>query len=237
MKTVEVSFKKSFVGTSNNGLTFHWLRSTYSGVLEEAIDHAVRLVYSPSVLAASPDTWGKVSNEVAYCRDGFREMMALVSNVLAPDCPLPKRVNIAFEGSYPTESNLGKVYEWLLNAFSDPEKAIFHAIRVIYFPAALAASPNICGDPSIQAERSRLLFEQRMKLAIWQSNPTEAALIANRLDKTFLASVPDDPLRVTQIPKSGSLPLSTSATAGFEIADDDDFDDDFVDVDRTLDLD
>jgi hypothetical protein len=106
MNTVEVSFKKSFVSTSDNGLTFHWLRSIYFDALEEAVDNAVRLVYSPSVLAASPNTQQDVPREVAYCRDGFEEMMALAFKVLKPDSTLPE-----FAGSYPAGSSLGKIYQ------------------------------------------------------------------------------------------------------------------------------
>jgi hypothetical protein len=216
------------------------MRSIYFDALKDAVDNAVRLVYSPSVLAASPNTCGEVLKEVAYCRDGFEEMMALTSKPLAPESAAPSRINVDFEGAYSTASNLGQVYEWLLKASGNqPTKEIFYAIRLIYLPAAIAASPKTNKDPFFQIERSRLLFEQRMKLAIWESNPTEEALIANRLDKAYQSSPFNRPVdSMADIQKTEIRTVDKAATTSTELNQGtDDFDDEYVEIDRTLDTD
>jgi hypothetical protein len=250
MNPIEVSVKKSFVGNSPNGLTFHWLRSIYFDAVEEAVDTAVRLVYSPLVLAASPETSGEVLKEVTYCREGFEEMMTLATKGLAPESPLPKRINVGFKCSYSTASNLGRVYEWLLRVTeNEPAKAIFYAIRLVYFPAAFAASPHSVGTPQLQVERSRMLFEQKMKLAIWESDPTEEALIANRLDRTYLSPSSRELSNITPPPQEpepkpepekeeADSPEPADVEASVDINQEsaaDEYDDDYVDVDRTQD--
>ncbi|HEY9828199.1 MAG TPA: hypothetical protein V6D19_22400 [Stenomitos sp.] len=242
MNTVEVRFKKSFVGTSSNGLTFHWLRCIYAEAINEAVDHAIRLVYSPSVLAASVQTQHEVSNEVTYCRERFEEMMGLTSKGFLADHPLPKRININFASSYSGGSNLARIYEWLLlKSGQNPTEPILHATRLVYLPAALAASPQPVSDPNIQVERARLLFEQRMTLAIWESNPTDSASMTKPLHQKGLALPSNNSINPSLVCQERGATLDHNASTDAEeihpTSTEEDFDDDFVDVDRTLDFD
>lgn len=189
MTTISVPFKKSFVGTSLNGQLFHWLKCTYGETVDEAIDSAVRLIYSPSSLAASSTSWGEVKEEVAYCRDAFQEMMSLVGRAPAAELPIPGRITVEFGASIELVSNLDKTYQWLIMTYgSKAIETIIHAVHLVYLPAVLAASPDSGRDPSLQVERSRIVFEQQIRKAIWESSPNDKELITSRLEQVFRAS-------------------------------------------------
>lgn len=197
MTTVLIPFKKSFVGKSLNGQVFYWLRCVYGEALGEAIDNAVRLIYSPSALAASSTTWNEVKAEVGYCRVVFEEMMDLVACSPPSKLPIPNRINVQFGATINSTVQARKAFEWLLSTYKDRAIAIIvHAVHLVYLPAVLAASPDSSKDASRQVGRSRIFFEQEMRNAIRKSSPNDAELIAHRLDQVFDALPSDEALNV-----------------------------------------
>jgi hypothetical protein len=195
MTTVFVPFKKSFVGKSLNGQVFYWLRCVYGEALGEAVDNAVRLIYSPSALAASSTTWNEVKAEVAYCRAVFEEMMDLASCAPPSKLPIPCRINVQFGASINSSAHARKAYEWLFATYENRAIAIIvHAVHLVYLPAALAASAEFSKDASLQVGRSRIFFEQEMRNAIRESSPNDSELIAHRLEQVFHASPSDESL-------------------------------------------
>lgn len=234
-------FKKTFRGTTHQGITLHWLRCTYGQGFENAISNAVKTIYAPSALVSSAESWEKVVPTVNRSRAMFRESMALSHNVPPPPKPIAERVKVTFSKTFEVASEEGQVFEWLFQ--SDGENAgnsIIHAVCLVYSPAALASSPDTKAEALLQVERSRLVFEDMMTQAIAQASVDEKALIANRLNKTFIESEIQEeaqlnlPVLPNRIQEEDSLQANGQIQAHTS---NDDFDDDFVPVDFDLDFD
>ena len=206
MKSTSYGFRKSFSRTSVKGITFHWLRYTYEKEFDAAIAKAIWTVYAPSAFAASPETCSKVSQTVMQSREVFYQMMAMVKEAPKPEETMPIRVEVLFKGSFGSRTDEASVYDWLLSRHG--EKAadfMVHAVWLVYSPAALSAFPESGRDALVQAQRSRLVFEDMMTWAVFQSSSDKTALIANRLDKTLHSSSIDEPVSQVQLPTQAQL--------------------------------
>ena len=229
MTSVFVPFKKSFVGNSLNGQVFYWLKCIYGETLGEAVDKAVRLIYSPTALAAFSTTWSDVQSEVAYCRAVFEEMMDLSTCAPPSKLPIPSRINVQFGVSINSATHTRKAYEWLFATYGNRAISIIvRAVHLVYLPAVLAASSVSREDASLQVERSRIFFEQQMRNAIRESSPNDAELIAHRLEQVFHASPSDE--SADELP-----PLPSTDSLEFDVGEED-FDDDFVPVNTDIDF-
>ena len=195
-EAVSVPFKKVFNGASENGLTFNWLKVSYGRSFEGAIADAVWIVYYPLMLASSPETWCKVTSAVVRARERFESLMKLASGSPRVGDPVPERIKVLCRNGFDLASERGKTLQWLIHTYGENAvDEILYAVWLVYFPAALASSPKTIANASLQAERSSLVFEQKMFHAITESNPDEIAVIANRLDRTFRASPTEDPVK------------------------------------------
>jgi hypothetical protein len=193
-ETVSVPFKKRLNGSSQQAQTLYWLRCSYGRSFEDAIADAVRIVYSVTALAASPETWDKVKTEVVQTREFFEAMMSLASGTPGTENPIPNRVTVQFKKAFALDSVRGRTLQWLIHTYGENAvDEVLYAVWLVYFPAALASNPKTIADASLQAERSCLVFEQKIFHAISESNPDDMAFIANRLDRTFRASPTEDP--------------------------------------------
>jgi hypothetical protein len=240
MSSFELRFNKSFVGTSKNGAIFHWLKSTFLPCkkLEDVMITAVSLLYTPKFLASLPQSDELVFREVALSRNLFQGLMNLVAASPPAARPLPKRVKISFSQSFDPDSKSGQTFEWLVGIYQEKTaEKIVQAVQWLYYPATLAAEQETAGLAEQQVERSRRLFEEFMTEAILESNPTAIALIANRLDQSYVTS-PSHQTKQTSlvVQPSREKPPPTHSLEGSHSAAED-FEDDFIEVDRTLDVD
>lgn len=195
--TVSVPFKKYFAGNSGNGVTFHWLRCIYEEDFEDAVANAVWIVYRPVMLAASPKTWGEVMPATAQSRTKFEEKMALAKGAPELTRPVPERVIIRFKKTFNLTHEIGQTFDWLIQTYAEHSiNLIVHAVRLVYYPVALAGSAESKDEALKQVERSRLVFEDKMLDAIAQTKPDDTVLIANQLDKTFTAPSRERPEKV-----------------------------------------
>lgn len=185
-ETVCIPFKKVFNGTSENGITFNWLKVSYGRSLEGAIADAVWIIYYPLMLASSPETWCKVASAVVRARERFQSLMKLASGSPSVGDSVPERIKVLSRNGFDLTSERGRTLQWLVHTYGENAvDEILYAVWLVYFPAALASNPKTIADAGLQAERSNLVFEQKMFHAISESNPEEMAVIANGLDKTF----------------------------------------------------
>lgn len=195
-EAVSVPFKKVFNGTSENGLTFNWLKVSYGRSFEGAIADAVWIVYYPLMLASSPETWCKVVPAVVCARERFQSLMKLASGSPSAGDSVPERIKVLCRKGFDLASERGRTLQWLIHTYGENAvDEILYAVWLVYFPAALASSPKTIAKASLQAERSGLVFEQKMFHAITESNPDDMAVLANRLDRTFRASPTEDPVK------------------------------------------
>ncbi len=205
-ETICVPFKKVFNGASENGKTFNWLKVSYGRSFEGAIADAVWIVYYPLMLASSPETWCKVTSAVVRARERFQGLMKLASGSPSVGDCVPERIKVLCRNGFDLASERGRTLQWLVHTYGENAvDEILYAVWLVYFPAALASNPKTIADAGLQAERSGLVFEQKMFHAISESNPDEMAVIANRLDRTFGASPTEDPVK--------DLPLAAAPEA------------------------
>ncbi len=239
-ETVTLPFKKVFNGTSENGITFHWLKCSYGQSFEDAIADAVWIMYYPLMMASSPETWCKVKPAVVRVRERFQSFMKLASGSPSTGNSVPERIRVLFQNDFDLASERGRTLQWLIHAYGDKAvDEIVYAVRLVYFPAALASSPKTIADASLQAERSDLVFEQKMSFALSESDPDDMAVIANRLDRAFMASPTEDLVKNSP---SVLLP-GTSGESESETVDavdvpepEEDYDDNYVHVEPDLDF-
>jgi hypothetical protein len=195
-EAVSVPFKKVFNGTSENGITFNWLKVSYGRSFEDAIADAVWIVYYPLMLASTPETWCKVTSAVVRARERFQSLMKLASGSPSVGDSVPERIKVLCRNGFDLASERGRTLQWLIHTYGENAvDEILYAVWLVYFPAALASNPKTIADAILQAERSCLVFEQKMFHVISESNPDEIAVIANHLDKTFRASPTEDPVK------------------------------------------
>ena len=195
-ETVCVPFKKVFNGASENGITFNWLKVSYGRSFEGAIADAVWIVYYPLMLASSPETWCKVTSAVVRARERFESLMKLASGSPSVGNSVPERIKVLCRNGFDLASERGRTLQWLIETYGDNAvDEILYAVWLVYFPAALASNLKTIADASLQAERSSLVFEQKMFHAISESNPDDMAVIVNRLDRTFKESPTEDPAK------------------------------------------
>ena len=205
-ETVRVPFSKVFNGTSENGQTFNWLKVSYGRSFEGAIADAVWIIYYPLMLSSSPETWCKVVPAVVRARERFQELMKLASGSPSAGDSVPDRIKVSCRNDFDLASERGRTIQWLTHTYGEKAvEEILYAVWLIYYPAALASTPETIADASLQAERSSLVFEQKMFQAITESNPDDMAVIANRLNRTFGASPTEEPTE--------NLPSVTSTEA------------------------
>ena len=225
-ETVCVPFKKVFNGTSENGITFNWLKVSYGRSYEGAIADAVWIVYYPLMLASSPATWCKVTSAVVRARERFQSLMKLASGSPSVGDSVPERIKVLCRNGFDLASERGRTLQWLIRTYGENAvDEILYAVWLVYFPAALASNPNTIADAGLQAERSGLVFEQKMFHVISETNPDEIAVIANRLDRTFRASPTEDPVK--------DLPFA-SAPETVDVVNKPEADDDGLDLDSEV---
>jgi hypothetical protein len=230
-ETVCIPFRKVFNGTSENGLTFNWLKVSYGRSFEGAIADAVWIVYYPLMLASAPETWCKVVPAVVRARERFQSLMKLASGSPSVGDSVPERIKVLCRNGFDLASERGRTFQWLVHTYGENAvDEILYAVWLVYFPAALASSPKTIANASLHAERCSLVFEQKMFHAISESNPDEMAVIANRLDKTFRSSPTEDPVK--------DVPFSTAPEApDAKVPETDDVVNEAEDDDDELDLD
>lgn len=244
-------FKRSFRGTSEQGITFHWLKCTYAHGFDDAIANAVRTVYTPSAFAASAEGCSRVIPSVNRSRAMFHEMMLLSKDAPESKKPIAERVNIFFSKMMDPSSVDGEVFNWLNRSYGKKAvKFVIHAVCLVYSPAALSAS-DVKEKALLQAKRSRLVFEDMMSYAIAQADVGDAEFLANRLNKTLMESAIKDTgntdIKIENDVGTKTGPMvpadeqellasSESKTVEAEEVSGDDFDDDFVPIDYDLDF-
>jgi hypothetical protein len=206
MNLASYEFRKSFSRTSVYGITFHWLKCTYGKFFEDAIANAVWTVYASLAFAAAPESCSKVNELVLNSREHFNQIVELAKGAPVAEEPIPKRVKVAFERCIDLSLKEGQVFDWLIQNYgAKAAEPIIHAVWLVYSPAALSAFPESGKDAQAQAQRSRLVFEDMMTWAVFQSSSDQTALIANRLDKTLLNSSIDEPVTQVQPPTQAQL--------------------------------
>jgi hypothetical protein len=224
-----------FNGASENGVTFNWLKVSYGRSFEGAIADAVWIVYYPLMLASTPETWCKVTSAVVRARERFQGLMKLASGSPSAGDSVPERIKVLCRNGFDLASERGRTLQWLIHTYGENAvDEILYAVWLVYFPAALASNPKTIGDASLQAERSCLVFEQKMFHAISESNPDEMADIANRLDRTFRASPTEDlakdlPSAVAPEASETSVPETVDA---LDVSEKDD--DDLIDIENEV---
>jgi hypothetical protein len=226
---LEFNVFKSVLGSSVQGITLHWMKAIYGKDIEDAITNAVQLIYYPRVLAASFETLCEVGLEVTRSRLIFQERMGLAKGAPSSENPLPKRVEFSFNQSLERDSRKGKTFAWLVETYGNKTvDAVLEALCLIYFPAALAASPATSSRAQREANCSRLIFEEKMTGALLQNTPSGVPLSLYRQGDISETSYLSDcnnlfpPLVV--IDPSNPLEKTTEATAPEAIADDDEED-------------
>jgi hypothetical protein len=231
MECLCVSLRKRLSGKSPGGQTLYWLRHSYSRSFDDAIADSVWMLHYPSVLAATPDTFCKVVPAIVRSRKFFETMLVLSPETPATLDPIPGRLNFLFKKNFEPNSEKGKTFQWLLRTHGDEAvDEMIHAAEVFYFPATLASSSETAAQASVQAQRSRLVFEQKMMQALLQSCPDEKALIASRLNKTFVESSAEVPMKEvpTAAPAEKVESAETCSTDGVDELENEDYDDDYV---------
>jgi hypothetical protein len=248
MQMTHVKFRKSFSRTSSHGITFHWLRCTYSKGFNDAIAEAAWIVYAPATFVALAASGEKITSAVIQSRESFRQMMTFANGSPRAGKPIPLRVEVVFGKKLDSAFKESPVLEWLLRTYGDEAaEAIIHAVWLVYAPAALAGSQEDGGEALVQAERSRLVFEQKMAYAIAQSTIDDKTKLINRLNKTLTESSDDvaDKPATTALAAPADIPTPPE-TESVESVDKpvdkannpvDDFDDDYVPAEYDSDFD
>ena len=226
-EVISIPFKKRISGSSQRAKALYWLRCCYGKAFEDAIIDAVWIVYSATAFAAFPETWSQVVPTVLKTRKVFEEMMALASGAPGTEKPIPRRITVQFKKTLAPDSERGKTFQWLQNTFgARAVDEIMYAVWLVYFPAALASSPETSPKARCQAECSRLVFDLKMTKALSQTS--SEVITTHRLDKACTGTL--------SLPPVDDLPLKApfaEAQKEFPLAQDDseqaqDFGDDYV---------
>jgi hypothetical protein len=233
-ETISVPFKKRLNGGTQKAQTLYWLRCSYGRSFDDAIADAVRIVHSATALAASPETWGKVKTAVVQSREFFEAMMSLASGAPGTEKPIPNRLTVQFKKAFALDSERGRTLQWLIYTYGDKAvDEILYAVWLVYYPAALASSAKTIAQARVQVERSRLEFELKTTFALSQSSPDAMTLIANRLDRTLMASPTEDPVK--HLPSVVAPETSeTSVAEAVEVVGEPEDDDDALDLDNEV---
>jgi hypothetical protein len=234
VETISVPFKKRLNGRTQKAQTLYWLRCSYGRSFDDAIADAVWIVHSATALAASPETWGKVKTAVVQSREFFEAMMSLASGAPGTEKPIPNRLTVQFKKAFALDSERGRTLQWLIHTYGDKAvDEILYAVWLVYYPAALASSAKTIARARLQVERSRLEFELKTTFALSQSSPDAMTLIANRLDRTLMASPTEDPVK--HLPSVVAPETSeTSVAEAVEVVGEPEDDDDALDLENEV---
>jgi hypothetical protein len=233
-ETISVPFKRRLNGRTQKAQTLYWLRCSYGRSFDDAIADAVRIVHSATALAASPETWGKVKTAVVQSREFFEAMMSLACGSPGTEKPITNRLTVQFKKAFALDSERGRTLQWLIYTYGDKAvDEILYAAWLVYYPAALASSPETIAQARLQVERSRLEFELKTTFALSQSSPDAMTLIANRLDRTLMASPTEDPVK--HLPSVVAPETSeTSVAEAVEVVGEPEDDDDALDLENEV---
>jgi hypothetical protein len=228
MTAIDVSLKKSYPATSDEGLTFYWLRCVFGELFENAIASAVRLVYFPQVLAASSKPWDKVAAEVERCRVVFERKTLVVEQPLVIEKPKSKRIYLSFRQSFEAASYEGMTFEWLLHQYKDQIfEAIASAVQLVYLPSALASYSDKQELAVAASKLARYQFEQMMDDAILNAETKDTSLYLLPLAQLPTGETLGDVSAPASLEEEVAIVThSESGTASVPPLDD--FDDDFV---------
>ena len=228
-EVISIPFKKRIIGSSQRAKALYWLRCCYGKAFEDAIIDAVWIVYSATAFAAFPETWNQVVPTVLKTRKVFEEMMALASGAPGTEKPIPRRITVQFKKTLAPDSERGKTFQWLQNTFgARAVDEIIYAVWLVYFPAALASSPETSPKARCQAECSRLVFDLKMTTALAQTSSEVIKLTTHQADKACIGPSSLPPL--DDLPSKAVFAETQRETP---LAQDDleqahDFDDDYV---------
>lgn len=228
--TLNFAISKSFLGTSAQGITLHWMKYAYGNRIDTAITNAAQLLYYPQVLIASLQ-FDEISLEVARSRLIFQDRMVLSQGIPSADTTIPKRVEFNFSLALGRDTRKGKTFVWLNEAYADKAvDAVLDAVCMVYYPAALASDPDNFELALKEAERSRLRFDSMMTEAVLCASHTEQPL--NHGVDTETPVLNQSAYVVPPLPSSDVLtplaPVQTEPLGAMDRPDDDDDDDDFV---------
>jgi hypothetical protein len=231
-RRIQCSYEKSFRPTSDLGVTLHWVKCIFGNSANIAISNAAQIVYFPSVLAEAQAPASEVAAEVSCCRWIVRQRMVLEDKTSALITPIPKRVDISFQESFDVASREGETFDWLERNYGlEAADMAFEAVRLIFLPTALAASPATHARSHSEAERSLILFEEKMTQVILKTRANPTGQTTQQLERLFAEFTSEaHPL---EPPQSSPAP---SSSAGTVTEPEQDFDDDYVHVEPDLDF-
>ncbi|NJM77730.1 MAG: hypothetical protein HC852_20545 [Acaryochloridaceae cyanobacterium RU_4_10] len=216
--TLDFTISKSFLGTSAQGITLHWMKYAYGNRIDTAITNAAQLLYYPQVLIASLQ-FDEISLEVARSRLIFQDRMALSKGTPSADTAIPKRVDFNFSLALSRDARKGKTFVWLNEVYADKSvDAVLDAVCMVYYPAALASNPCNSELALKEAERSRLRFDSIM---------TEAVLYASHTERFFENGADTEKPVFNQSAHVAPLPPSSAVALSRPVEAMDEQDDDF----------
>ncbi len=161
MSNICLPLKRQFSGTSDNGITFCWLKRNAGSALSPAVTKAMRIVYLPSALCVDSKSWERVYLERQESRQEFEGWMNPSEGELFAN-KNPRRVVVDLLLDFPKASDNGKTLAWMLETFGGKTgHEILRAVQMVYLPSALAAFQEHRGRIDFEVRRSRMLFSDK----------------------------------------------------------------------------
>lgn len=155
---VSVALKQRFSTKTDLGKVFYWLRYSSLVSFEEAISHALRIVYLPSALCADPSHWYRVYLVRQELNQSFEEWMSLTTTN-APTKKIPAQVYVNVSLRSPQGSDNGKSWSWMLQQFGkETANEIIKAVALVFLPVALRTFPEDKERADLMVFRAKMSF-------------------------------------------------------------------------------
>lgn len=155
---VSVALKQRFSTKTDLGKVFYWLRYSSLVSFEEAISHALRIVYLPSALCADPSHWYRVYPVRQELSQNFEEWMSLTMTN-APTKKIPAQVYVNVSLRSPKGSDNGKSWSWMLQQFGkETANEIIKAVALVFLPVALRTFPEDKDRADLMVFRAKMAF-------------------------------------------------------------------------------
>jgi hypothetical protein len=170
-------FQKSFSGTADTGVTFHWLKCAFAQNAKDAVSAAFCLVHFSAVLAASAESSDRerVIAALEWSQRKFDRWMELALLHKSMSKSIPQRVLVDFV--FPLDDS--DVGQTLARLSKDESRTltqhVLDAVLLVYRPVALSALK----DPSLELtiQCSRTVFSRRMDLPGYPSPMGEVSKV------------------------------------------------------------
>jgi hypothetical protein len=155
---VSVALKQRFSTKTDLGKVFYWLRYSSLVSFEEAISHALRIVYLPSALCEDPGHWYRVHPVRQELSQSFEEWMSLTTTN-APTKKIPAQVYVNVSLRSPQGSDNGKSWSWMLQQFGkETANEIIKAVALVFLPVALRTFPEDKERADLMVFRAKMAF-------------------------------------------------------------------------------